>query len=159
MNHTHHPTPHPGINPHAFACHYARAWGSPPSGLLPYFAKDGRYSSSAFATVFSGQAEIAQFHHRRNSISSDGMLQFDISLVGQGHLHMRWQWEGTFNGPLRLRDGGVVAPGDRVFSTEGTAVCEYGDDGKLTVHRDYWDCDPLVRQLTGLDTYVPNPYN
>jgi SnoaL-like domain len=150
-------TPHPAKDTRAFAGAYAQAWAEPPFGLLRFFATDGTYTDVAQGAVFTGHAEISRFHTRMRTISPNAVMEFQYPSASDGYLYMQWQWEGAFAGPLRLRDGGVVAPGDRTFRVDGVAVCTYEPEGKLTRHRQYWNPMTLTDQLRSLDTYIAAP--
>jgi len=140
------PPPHPADA--AYTAAYSEAWTSDPHGLLEFFAGDGTYTDVAMGASYHGHDEILRFHRWMLKFAPDSIIEFTAPAVQQGRLYLEWTWSGSFAGPLRLRDGRrIEATGER-FSIVGIGACQFGDDGKLTSHRDFWDAAELVEQLT-----------
>ncbi|MUL67870.1 hypothetical protein BOO86_25590 [Mycobacterium sp. CBMA 234] len=138
--------PHP--TDEAYPAAYSEAWTNDPQGLLAFFADDGTYADIAMGTTYRGHDEILRFHRWMLKFAPDSVIEFTEPATQQGRIYMEWTWSGSFAGALRLRDGRrLEATGDR-FSIVGIGSCRFGDDGKLTSHRDFWDAAELVEQLT-----------
>lgn len=112
-----------------------------------FFAPSGSYTDVAFGATYEGHAGIAKFHTYMLKFASDSVIEFDQVLAHNGHLHSKWIWTGTYDGPLRLRSGHVVDAAGKSFSVPGVAICEYDENGKLTSHEDYWDLATVLDQV------------
>lgn len=137
--------PHP-TDP-AFLEAYSSAWSSDLDRLLDFFAPDGVYTDVAMGGVYEGHDGIARFFRFMLRFAPDSWVRFDDATAHAGSLLAEWTWGGTVSGPLRLRDGTLVDAGDVAFSVSGVAVCRYGDDGRLTSHRDFWDLATVLHQI------------
>jgi hypothetical protein len=77
----------------------------------------------------------------------DSVIDFYQPASHDGRLYLEWLWSGSFDGPLRLPNGTSIAASGKKFGVTGIAACQYGTDGKLTSHRDFWDIGQLLNQL------------
>jgi steroid delta-isomerase-like uncharacterized protein len=132
-----------------FADAYSRAWTSAPVQLLDYFAPDGSYTDVAMGATYTGRDEIGRFHRWMLKFAPDSVIEFSDACAADGRLYLEWVWSGTFEGTLRLPDGSSVESTNAKFSVPGVAACRYSNNGELLSHRDYWDLDTMLRQVTG----------
>lgn len=141
--------PHPADSTYAAA--YSAAWTNDPQELLAFFANDGVYTDVAMGADYRGHDEILRFHRWMLKSAPDSVIEFSEPATQQDRLYLEWTWSGSFDGPLRLRDGRRLEATGRRFSIVGIGSCRFREDGKLTRHRDYWDAAELVEQLTRPD--------
>jgi hypothetical protein len=131
-----------------FRAAYSHAWSHDPAGLLEFFAPHGTYTDVAMGTTYTGHESIERFHRFMLSFAPDSAIEFGDGHAADGHLYLDWVWSGTVTGPLRLRSGKLVDAAGSRFSVDGLAACEYGSDGKLTSHRDFWDLATVLDQTS-----------
>jgi steroid delta-isomerase-like uncharacterized protein len=139
-------TPHP-TDLESYAKAYSQAWSNDPQAVLEFFAEDGSYTDVAMNTTYSGHDGILRFHRWMLRFAPDSAIDFSAPAAADGRLYLEWLWSGSFDGPLRLPDGTLVAATGKHFGVNGIAACRYDDRGKLTSHRDFWDVGRLLEQL------------
>lgn len=130
-----------------FAPAYSKAWTDDPEALVGFFAPDGRYRDMAFDVSYQGHEQIAKFHRYMLKFASDSYIEFEDIFAADGRFYAKWLWTGTYDGLLRLRGGQVIDAAGKRFTVPGVAICQYGDDGMLTNHEDFWDLATVLDQV------------
>lgn len=140
-------TPHPTDDLDRYAAAYSTAWTEDPAGLLEFFDPAGTYADMAMGTTYTGRDEIQRFHRWMLKFAPDSVIEFCAPAAQHGVLYLEWLWEGSFEGSLQLADGSLIPSNGQRFSVPGIAACRFGEDGKLTSHRDFWDITQMISQL------------
>jgi hypothetical protein len=115
--------------------------------LLEFFDASGSYTDMAMGTTYEGHDGILRFHRWMLKFAPDSVIVFSAPAMRDGVLYLEWLWSGSFEGTLRLPDGLLIPSNGQSFGAPGIAACRYGEDGKLTSHRDFWDAAQLTAQL------------
>lgn len=137
--------PHPTSD--AYAAAYSDAWTNDPEHLLEFFEPNGSYTDVAMSATYTGRDGILRFHRWMLKFAPDSRIDFYDRAAEDGKLYLEWTWSGSITGPLRLPSGGHLDAAGKTFSVTGIAACRYGEDGRLTSHRDFWDIGLLADQL------------
>ncbi|OZF40620.1 hypothetical protein CH294_04855 [Rhodococcus sp. 14-2483-1-1] len=138
-------TPHP-TDPE-FTQAFSKAWTDDPDALVEFFAPEAYYRDMAFEPKYVGREAISKFHRYMLKFAPDSFIEFEDIRAADGRFYGKWRWSGTYGGPLRLRNGKVIDASGKQFTVFGVAICEYGDDGRLTSHEDYWDLVTVLDQV------------
>src|SRR5437762_1008832 len=140
-------TPRPTDDLDRYAADYSAAWTKDAAGLLEFFDPAGAYSDMAMGTTYTGHDEIQRFHRWMLKFAPDSVIEFCAPAAHHGVLYLEWLWAGSFEGSLQLADGSLIPSNGQKFNVPGIAACRFGDDGKLTSHRDFWDITQMISQL------------
>ena len=80
----------------------------------------------------------------------DSVIEFSDACASDGRLYLEWVWSGTFEGALRLPDGSSVAVNGSELQCPWCRRVPVRDHGELLSHRDYWDLNTVLRQVSAL---------
>ena len=113
-------------------------------GLVSSFSEDG-VLVTPFGTA-QGRAAIREAWSRSKAAFPDDSVTIGVMVEQGDTIASEYTWAGTHMGPLTMPDGTEVPP------TGKRAECKCMDlvqvrDGKLTVHRMYYDSMAVIRQL------------
>ena len=113
-------------------------------GLVNLYAEDATVVTP-FGT-FEGRAAIREWWSRDKAAFPDGTLTLDV-IVEQGDtLADEWTVVGTHTGPLVMPDGTELPPTGKRIELKGMELVQLRD-GKIVVHRLYWDNMAVAGQL------------
>ena len=113
-------------------------------GLVNLYAEDATVVTP-FGT-FEGRAAIHEWWSRDKATWPDRAITLDV-LVEQGDtLADEWTVVGTHTGPLVMPDGTELPPTGKRIELKGMELVQLRD-GKIVVHRLYWDNMAVAGQL------------
>ena len=113
-------------------------------GFVNLYAEDATVVTP-FGTL-EGRAAIHEWWSRDKAAWPDRAITLDV-LVEQGDtLADEWTVVGTHTGPLTMPDGTELPPTGKRIELKGMELVQLRD-GKIVVHRMYWDNMAVAGQL------------
>jgi|GEM_PF-2183180 len=136
---------------------YGAAWSSRDHKVLTeFFAEDGVYVEGAMDATYAGVPGVAKFFRYMLAFSSDSTVEF-TSFIREGeYFAAEWLWWGTADGPLVVGSR-RIEPTDLPYVVPGVAICRVDSRGLVDHHKDYYDLQTLVAQVTGERVAPPPP--
>ena len=130
------------------------AWNSHDGSLIAaLMADDGAYEDVAVGEALD-RASIVDFVARTHTLSSDYVIEW-LSTQRSGNSYAaEWIMSGTNDGPAVALG---LPPTGRPWEIRGASVGQLDDEGRIRLHRDYWNLAGLLVQLGALPPPTPAP--
>ena len=96
-----------------------------------------------------GRAAIREQWGRDKAAFPERVLTVDVILEQGDTLATEFTWVATNTGPLVLPDGTELPPTGKRAELKGMELVQFRD-GKVAVHREYWDNRAVAGQLSVL---------
>ena len=103
------------------------------------------YNAGANGTA-QGHAAIREIVRRDKAAFPERTVTIDVTVEQGDTAAFEWSWVATHTGPLTMPDGTELPPTGKRIELKGMELVQLRD-GKIVVHRMYWDNMAVAGQL------------
>jgi steroid delta-isomerase-like uncharacterized protein len=114
--------------------------------LASLMADDGIYEDMALGQRMDRDG-VVHLVARTHTLSSDYVIECVSTQRTENRYATEWLMSGTNDGPTPELG---LPPSGRPWTIHGASFGELDDDGRIKIHRDYWDLAGFLMQLEGM---------